>query len=84
MIDINLMTTGLTLAGFIIANYGIKFGRALPLLKQAFKLMEVREEAKKNGILTQEEKALIYDDIVDLLKEAKAYIKGFFPNKSKE
>ena len=74
----------LPLAGVIIANYGLKLGRALPFIKKAYKLIIDKEEAKKDGVLTQKEKALLYDDIESLLKEAYSIIKGWLPNKSKQ
>jgi len=81
--DANWINIGLTVAGLIIANYGVKFGRIYPLIKQAYELVKLREEAKKDGNLTQAEKAELYDEIVKLLKEIQAVLKGLFPNKSK-
>ena len=78
-----LLNIGMSIAGLIIVNYGIKFGRALPSIKKAFTLIKNQEEARKNGVLTIKEKVILYDDIEGLIKEIYSIIKGFFPNKSK-
>ena len=67
----------------IIVNYGVKFGRALPLLKTAFKLTRNQMEARNDGKLTIQEKAGLYDDIEETISQVYSIIKGWFPNKSK-
>lgn len=79
---IELLNIGITIFGIIIANYGVKFGRALPFISKAYKLIKDAREAKEDGKITQAEKALLYDDIESLLKEAYSIAKGWFPNKS--
>ena len=74
---------GLTLAGIIIANVGLKFGRAAPLIKDIYETIKYYEEAKKDGVLTIKEKATLYDEIGETLKEAWDIIKGFTPFKKK-
>ena len=71
------------LGGILLANYGVKFGRAFSPLKAAFNLMKEVREAKEDGIVTDKEKAEIYDSVEELYVEAYAYLKGYFPNKSK-
>lgn len=81
--EMNIVNVGITIAGLVIANYGIKFGRALPLLKKAFNLTRNQVEARKDGIITDKEKVKLYDDIEGTISEAYRIIKGMFPNKSK-
>lgn len=78
-----LIEIGLGIAGIVIANYGIKFGRARSLIKKAFTMIEDERKARKDGILTVKEKAGLYDNIEALTKEAWSISKGLFPNKSK-
>ena len=83
MPEVNLINVGLTVVGLVIANYGVKFGRAYPLVKKAFELIKNQEAARKDGKITKDEKIKLYDDIEALIKEAYSIIKGLFPNKSK-
>ena len=69
--------------GLVIATYGLKFGKAYLPIKKTFNLIVARHNAKKDGHLSKEEKAELYDKIEDCVKEAYSVMKGFFPNKSK-
>ncbi len=80
--EMNLMNVGISLAGIVIANYGLKLGRAYPLIKQSFNLVKNQEEARRDGKLTKDEKVKLYDDIETLIKEAYSILKGWLPNKS--
>lgn len=81
--EIQYVEVALGLAGLVVANYGVKLGRAYPLLKKAMKFARDQAEAKKDGVLTEKEKSVLYDDIELLVREAYSILKGFFPNKSK-
>jgi hypothetical protein len=70
-------------AGLVIANFGIKFGRVLPLLRKAFELTKNQLDFRKDKKLTQVEKAKLYDDIEGIVKEAYSILRGLFPNKTK-
>ena len=82
--DLTIVELALGLGGILIANFGWKLGRAYNLVKQAFELTKNQKEARKDGKLTQAEKAVLYDDIEDVITEAYKVLKGFFPNKSKK
>jgi len=72
----------LAAGGLLIANYGTKLGRAYPLFKQVHETIEETVSAKKDGKLTMQEKAKLYDSIVDCYEDAYSIMKGFFPNKT--
>ncbi len=69
--------------GILIANYGIKLGRAYKIIKAGFDYIEAYIEAKKDGTLTQKEKAALFDYLDEIVKQAWSILKGLFPNKSK-
>ncbi len=81
--EVDYINIGITLGGLVLANATVKAVRVYPLLKNVFKLIKDREEAKKDGKLTISEKAKLYDDIVSSVKEAWLLLKGLLPNKSK-
>lgn len=83
MIEINLVNVGLTLAGLVLANFGLKLGKAYKLLKKAHELVENQVNARADGKLTVAEKAKLYDNVEGVLKEAYSVIRGLFPNKSR-
>jgi len=83
MLDVNLVNVGITVAGLLIANYGIKLGKAYGLVNKAFNLIKNQEEARKDGQVTAKEKVVLYDDIEAVVKEAHSVLKGLFPNRSK-
>lgn len=74
---------GVTAAGAIIANLGVKLGRANKIMQNIYLHIQKQVEARADGILSTKEKALLYDDIEGLVKEAYSILKGFWPNKSK-
>lgn len=78
----NMIEIGLGVLGVIVANYGIKLARVYPLLKQAVAYAKLEAEARKDGTLTQKEKADLYEKLEGLVREAWSIMKGFFPNKS--
>lgn len=79
-----IIVDGLVAVGSIlVANYGIKLGRVYPLLKSANNYIKVYLEAKKDGKLTQAEKADLFDKINEFVTGAWSILKGIFPNKSK-
>jgi len=80
----SLVNIGLSIAGIVLANYGIKLGRAYPLIKKAFISAENERKARKDGILTEKEKAGLYDNHTATIKEAWSIIKGLTPFKSKD
>ena len=81
--DIPYLEIGLSLVGLVIANYGAKFVRIYPLLNKALEFGKDQAAARKDGVLTQKEKADLYDGIEGVVKEIHSVVKGFFPNKSK-
>ena len=81
--DINALNLGITIGGLVLANWGVKLGRALPIVTNAYNLIKNQEEARKDGKLTDKEKSGLYDDIEGLLKEAYSIIKGWTFFKSK-
>ncbi len=81
--DINMVNLGLTLGGVVLANWGVKLGRALPLVKKAYNLIKNQEEARRDGKLTKDEKVRLYDDIEGTLKEVYSIVKGWTFFKSK-
>lgn len=76
------MESILGLGGILLANYGAKIGRAFSPLKAAFNLIKDVHDAKKDGVVSNKEKAEIYDSVEELYLEAYSYLKGLFPNKS--
>lgn len=80
--EITLVQAGIVISGAFLTNWGIKLGKAWPLIKGAFNLIKNQEEARRDGKLTKDEKAGLYDDIEVLVKEAYSIIKGWFPNRS--
>ncbi len=74
---------GLAISSLILANITMKTLRIYPLMKKIYNLIRTKEEAKKDGKLTIKEKALLYDDIVDLTKESWSLLTGLLPNKTK-
>jgi len=82
--EMNIVNIGLSLVGLVIANYGAKFVKIAPLMKKAYKLTRDEVEARSDGIITQKEKAVLYDDIEGLVKEAYSIFKGLLPNRSKK
>lgn len=80
--EIQYLEIGLGILGAVIANYGVKLVRVYPLLRKAHSYAREEAEARKDGVLTEQEKAALYDEIEGLVREAWRVMKGFFPNKS--
>ena len=57
--EIELMDVILGVGGLLVANLGVKLGRAAGILKKGFKFIENHHEAKKDGILNLKEKLLL-------------------------
>ena len=74
----------ITLVGIVVANYGVKLGRAYPLIKQAQELITAQYEARKDGKLTKTEKVILYDDIEEILLDAYDILKGLTPFRSRK
>jgi hypothetical protein len=69
--------------GLLLANYGAKIGRLYPLMKRLLQYAEEYSSSRRDGILTQKEKANLYDKQVIIIKEAWAIISGWTPFKNK-
>ena len=83
MIELDYVNIGLGIGSLIAVNYGAKLGRALPILKDLLYIIERQKAAKKDGKVTQKEKADLYDGIEILVKDAHSILKGLTCFKSK-
>ncbi len=76
-----LINAGLAVLGGAVVILGTKLGKAGPLIKKAYHLIQEQAAARKDGKLTQLEKAKLYDDIEAVILEVNLILSGLLPNR---